>query len=403
VPRPVLRLVGPTAYTGPIYSANILQQEYGIDACVITMPLFNGTQGLIKGSPVQFLYGRSASQTETFTGYVHHVETAHRMDNQSVSRAVCIGAAAPVLRDSASRQWPIGSDSGIAAQSIADHLHLSSITESSNVIAPGGPVNESWWRYLVRMARYCGFTCYVVGTDLRFHSRRIDTTSKSVPWFQDYDTPVAKFYNVIRSYSVVDSNDETIGFPHRKRRAYGVTDEGLTVQVTDVDDLESVAGVSQDLPALTKNENMVVHDHGTAQNRIIAVQETNRFTRMSEFVVSGDERVRQASTTVMRGIGTDNNGYWYVTKAVHQLTTSAYALRITAGRDGVGDNAPVDLTTAVPVIDFGIRELLQAPAPMLQNLLTSSTDLVFPTNNTSWTASSILHRKHYPWRTAVRG
>lgn len=405
MPRPVLNLtVGPTQYSGAVYSANVLEQEYGIDAAVIVIPRLNATASLFgKGTPIQFVYGRTPSQFTTYTGYVHHVEPSQSM-GESTSRVVCMGAASPVLRDTARRVWPVDSDSSVAVDSIANALHLSSLTEFANITAPGGPVNESWWRYLVRASKQCGFTCYTVATDLRFHSRRIDASGDAVPWFQNYDTPIVQFYNTVHSFRVVDSDDEADYSPHRARRVFGVSDEGLYIEFEDSDDLASVGGITQTLPALTRTENIVVHDVGTAQNRLTATQERNRFTKVSEFVLSGDERVRQGSTIVIRGISATLDGYWYVMKVQHQLATDAYSMTVTAGRDGIGDNAPVNLqATNTPIIDVGRREPVQAPLPQLvkQNVTLAST--VFPDVTAAWTASAATNRQHFPWRATVRG
>lgn len=405
MPRPVLNLTtGPNQYKGTLLSAVVIQSEYAIDGCVISIPRLNAnTAAFATGTPIQFVYGRTPSQTATYTGYVHHIEP-NREIGSSVADVVCLGASAPMLRDAANRVWPVGSDAAAAIQAIANTLHLSSITETAEIPAPGGPVNESWWRYIVRAAKRSGFTCYVAGTDLRFHSRRINASGDTVPWFQSYDTPIAVFSNIIRSYHAIDSDDIASESLHRQRRAWGVTDTGLIIRFTDSDDLESVGGITQPMPTLTKNENMVIHDFGTAQSRLSNIQETTRFTRLSEFIVSGDETVTQAGTVVMRGISASLDGYWYVTQVSHHISSDAYSCHIEAGRDGAGDNAPADLTAVASVIDLGRREPGATPPPVLRVMNPSVTNQVFPSAaNQQWTASTTTHRTHYPWRAAVRG
>lgn len=403
MPRPVLNLtVGSAAYQGTVYSAKIIQPEYGIEAAIITLPRPMVTAALFSnGTPVQLTYGRSPASLTTFSGYIHHIET-DRSQQKSVATLVCEGAASPQLRNAANRAWPVNSMAQTAAVAIADALHLSSLTEATDVVAPGGPVRESWWRYLVRMAKECGFTCYTSGTDIRFHSRRVNEKDVA-PWFQYYDQAVMQFTNNVVSFNTVASDDIARHSPHRQRRVYGVTDEGLTVEISDSGDLESVGGITQVLPTLTHVEGMVVHDSGTALSRLRGVQESHRFATQSEFVVSGNETVRQSSTIIIRGVDADLDGYWYVLNVVHQLTTAGYSLRVLAGRDGVGDNAPVDLSTPVPLVDLGAREVVAAPAAQLVIPRQTATDLVFAPGRQQWTASTALHRVHTPWRAAIRG
>lgn len=402
--RPVLNVtIGTRVFPGGPWKARIYQQEYGFDVCVLTVPrLAASTTAFAKGTPVTVSYGRTQASLASFPGYIHHV-VPKRDQNTGEANIVCIGASSKGLRDSASRVWPVGSSASIAVQQIVGGLHLSSLTEPTPVVAPGGPVNESWWSYITRAAKECGFTCYASGTDVRFHSRRIDASGDPVPYFVAYTDVKTRANNVVITYRASDSDDTAGDSPHRKRRAFGVTDEGLTVALTDVGDLESVAGVTQELPSLTHNENIVVHDLGTASDRLRATQETSRFTRQSKFVVSGNESVRQASTTVIRGIRDDLDGYWYVMSVVHNLSSAAYSMDMVCGRDGVGDNAPVDLTAPVAVIDLGRSEPIPAPTPVLRINGNSAGNLVFPTTAADWMASNILHRQHFPWRSAVRG
>lgn len=403
MPRPVLNLtVGALQYTGMVYSANVVQQEYGIDVATISVPMSQVSQAAYtKDTPILLTWGRTPALLTTFPGYIHHVEP-ERTQNSALARIVCTGAVAPSVRDAAIRVWPAGSNSQTAAVAIADALHLSSMTEATPVQAPGGPVRESWWNYLVRMSKQCGFTCYAVGTDLRFHSRRAEGKG-IVPWFQHNDQVRMQFANNLLSYRLVMSDDLTTDALRRKRRAFGVTDEGLPVRLTDNGDLESTAGLQQNLPTLTRNENFVVHDYGSAATRLAAEQNRHRFSMQSEFVVSGDETVRQGSTVILRGMRPDMDGYWYVTKAEHLLTTASYSIRLSAGRDGTGDSAPIDLTASVPVVDLGRGEPTPTPRPVLRTASSTVNDLIFAPTSQSWIASATQHRDHFPWRAAVRG
>jgi phage protein D len=402
--RPVLRaLVGAQGTNvGTPLGLEVIQYENAFDAAVLTVPRFQASPiAYAKGTPVQFTWGRTPSSTALFTGYVDHLET-YSSQRRSLARVVCLGAGSQPLRDAASRQWPVGSAADVAVQQIADHLHLSSLTEPAPVPAPGGPVNESWWAFIRRCARAAGFVAYVVGTDLRFHSRRIDTSGTGIPYFLAHNDVRVRIDNTVFRYDTSDADDDGV-YVHRQRRAQGVSDEGLLVSYTDVGDLESVGGVSQDMPTLTRNENIVVHDVGDASTRLGALQENNRFVKRSKFTVSGNETVRQAATVIFRGMNVELDGYWYVMKAVHRVTTSSYETELVAGRDGVGDSAPVNLAATAPVIGLGVGEPVQAPASMLMKPVNGVSDLVFPTSGATWTASSLLHRKHYPWRAAVRG
>lgn len=402
--RPVLRaLVGAQGTNiGTPLGLDVIQFENAFDAAILTVPRFQASPvTYARGTPIQFTWGRTPSSTTSFTGYVDHLET-YNSQRRSQARVVCLGAGSQPLRDVASRQWPVGSAADVAVQQIADHLHLSSFTEPASVPAPGGPINESWWAYIRRCARACGFVAYVVGTDLRFHSRRIDTSGTGIPYFLGYNDVRVRINNTLFRYDTSDADDDGV-FVHRQRRAQGVSDEGLLVSFTDAGDLESVGGVSQDLPTLTRSENMVVHDVGDASTRLSALQEANRFVKRSKFTVSGNETVRQAATIILRGMNVELDGYWYVMKAVHHVTTSSYEMELVAGRDGTGDSAPVNLAATAPVIGLGVGEPVQAPTSMLVKPVTGASDLVFPTSGATWTASSLLHRKHFPWRAAVRG
>lgn len=403
MPRPVLSLnIGGSTYNNTVYGANLVQQEYGIDVGVITVPRNVVTAaGYAEGTPVLLTWGRTPAFTNTFPAYIHHVEI-DRTQNASVARLVCIGAVAPTVRDAASRQWPTGSNSQTAAVAIADALHLSSMTEATSIAAPGGPVRESWWNYLVRMSKQCGFVCYAVGTDLRFHSRRA-VGNGIAPWFQQNDQVRMQFYNNLLSYRVIASDDIAGDSLHRIRRSFGVTDQGLTVRLTDTGDLESVAGLQQTPPTLTRNESFVVHDYGSAADRLSAEQNRHRFAMKSEFMLSGDETVRQGTTVILRGMRTDLDGYWYAMKVEHKLTSATYAMKVVAGRDGTGDSAPVNLTSPVAVVDLGRGEPTPTPIPVLRTAATATSDLVFAPSSQSWVASSTLHRDHFPWRAAVRG
>jgi phage protein D len=279
---------------------------------------------------VGFVPGTTAS----FYGYSDVTQPRYTDTTAKRTKLFCTGATYP-LRDAGEAFWADGTPTSQVVAMIATQFRLSSSVTSTDVPAPPGPHNESWWGYLRRCADELGWVVRARATDIEFMPRRLDVDTQLL-YVQDPRNQLGT-----QIYEFEATTGDTVPGARKATTAMGVADDGTVITMTDNSLINTVAARVVG-PSLTGTVlARPVTSAAEAAVQLTAQAERSRFAITAEACLTGDSRIRNGATVLLRGLDDLNNGFWYVDEADHVVQQNTlYRTYVKLCRGGSGDPTP---------------------------------------------------------------
>lgn len=323
----------------------VFQEEYAHDMVALVSYLDDNTPSRYgQGVPVSITWGLLNKRVETFQGYVHHTEPivvgegdrAHR----NVVKIVCVGATYP-MKEKRQRIWTgrtIPSVLGDVFDSYKLSSHISQSAKTWDALVQAG---ETDWMFACGLAQRLGWTLVPNNTDVMVRARSSDlkqarntTISFRAPQGMREQ---AGGLNSILTFQAVDGETTPDGGQKAQRLAYGLDPWQGTPFVASQASVAPQLGWSSPDPIFKEYSTDTARTYAEAAARLAGDAEGARFYIQADAEVVGDASVRPGKLVCLLGLGSKNNGLWYVQRAEHEVSGGTYSLHLSLGRDARWD------------------------------------------------------------------
>jgi hypothetical protein len=338
----------PTFRRSP-YEVKLMQGQgkHDILNLVFKQTAIDVVEDVVTGLPVEFTWTRNSIK-KVWNGYVSHVSTSLRANQDGTMNVVCIGASFP-LKERATRVFTdstIPEAIGVIAKEFGfEYVNDTHSRKFSQLILAG----QSYWSWIQEQSNSIGYAVYVEGTTL--FCRKLDSAitqnSSSIPLFSLKNPEVG-----------LDSQSQ---FADRTLTNFKVLQgdyleiDGLvrtSVVSGGVDPLSLETSVSTSSPALVganlraTNSNVLFSEYrsdkvlGTKREVNVMSEDLaqkTRFTIPANIKGLGDYRCVPYGLVQVDGTGINTDGYWLIKEVTHSfIMYGQYEVEMTVLSDGVG-------------------------------------------------------------------
>lgn len=330
--------------------ARVIQKPFNHDILKISFdsisPLYFDL--LQSGVPVKLTWSQSSDREEWY-GYVHSVSKDVASQKLQPMVITCIGSTFP-LKERDNRVFP-NSTASEAVQTLVQENGFRFIGDPSDRRFPQLMMaGHSYWEFIVEQARRIGFGIWVDGTDFYFRdlASMIDQTISGAPVLQLGDqsikaysqliSPTLDTFNVVRGDYV-----EGTGVNRAEKNVGGI--DPITMQphfgsASPSDAFGSLRQTTAD--TLFREFSDQVSDSAMdATSAARSAASAARFAIPAKATALGNPKVHPFSTVLIKGTGSDTDGYWVVQNTEHVLRRQGgeYSMSLSLATDGVGTAA----------------------------------------------------------------
>lgn len=344
-------------------SVLVVQAEFAHDVASFVLSTVEAPP-IREGWPVRINWGYDHGDTQSFYGYVNHVEPYYDVSpqHQEWMKFICIGATL-ILEQGTQRSWSYQT-ADTMVQEMANDAYLSADVEASDVVWPYMSTAGSYWQALCELADRVGYTLAGNGTEIRFMSQSavIRRSTPGAPLF-------ALNGSLVNFRPVVGKSTENAGRAIR----IGTGIDPRTGQIFSVtDDGSSLPRMGPDKATLgfaTPMTSVVADSTAEATAKIGAETQKARFTFQATAEAIGLPQVTQASVIYVAGVGSDYEGHWYVQQVEHEIRSTVYNMYLQLGRDARGAFQAVPAEPAPLRSDpYGVLSSAVPPSILVNNL-----------------------------------
>lgn len=304
------------------------------------------------GTPVVFTWNQNGIVNSWF-GYVNVVSKQSASQVEQEMKVVCVGTSY-VLKAKSQRVFK-NSTITEAAEKIAKESNLRFVsTPTSRRFETLAMTGQSYWEWLQQQASRIGYVCLVKNGVMYFTlvDKLIDTfiTNSAVLAGEQAATASDSkvFDRTLDSFTVLNSDylDHDL-LPQRTARVTSGVNP-VTGQVFGASSSPNRHGKSlrqKETPTLfSAYSEEVVHSSAAARHAAYEEARAAQFSTVAKVVGQGDPRIHPYSTVLIRGTGSETDGYWVTASVTHKFFfTGQYSIEGRVLSDGLGKT----LATAV--------------------------------------------------------
>lgn len=297
------------------------------------------------GMPMIATFGLPLVKRSVY-GYVNHAErsnnalsTASSLKRNS-TYVVCAGSTY-WMKQTSNQVWYNTTASQVITQIAQAFGFDTDIVPDSTVwpcLAVGG---QKIWQFCVGLAKRIGYTFYGNGVQLVFKPRSTNpkqvtgpvavfdyrSNPSGMPVFQPQLGATSPNGGQLRDRQLAGVDPST-------SQAYGATVSGSPQA--------ALLGKVQDTPLLVETCQATTASAGEATAKVQGTALSNQLYITAQAIVNGDPLISQGSLVYIANANGAQNGLWFVTKAVHEITKQNYTTTLSLGRDSLGATAVIN-------------------------------------------------------------
>lgn len=320
------------------------QEEFHHEVMRVRIPdvLLGPGRTSVSGTPMSVTWS-AAPFAGSFYGYVNHCEpTLTPPWDENVAYVEVVGAGCSFwLKDSSYKTFKSTTVPQMV-QAVAADFKLRTDVQAHPYLSTLTQAGQPFWSFLVASSKKIGFTLYPLGAKLVCHDRSLAVAAQrtSVRVLRK-DVNMHAFRSYVGAANPSGGDllvRQTHGVnPRSQQPVYArnnATNKPILTSHAPAPLFSSGRGAAI---ASDQAEAQVLADGEAANNRLFMEAETE---------VHGDPQLRPGGLVQVAGVNATDDGFWYVKRAVHEMTQFTYSTRLTLGRDGVA-GTPVVRTAPV--------------------------------------------------------
>lgn len=282
-------------------SALIVQAENAHDVLSFTASTSSLPARIREQTPVAVKWGYETADTQTFYGYIHHVEPLF-VDGETRMKVVCIGASLP-LRSAIQRTWRYQSYD-IIVRELAASVYLSADVKPHGVVWPYTVASGNAWDFLLGLAKQIGYILAANGTEIRF-------LSPAEVFSRGITAAPALSINMFRPIVGLASEGGD-----RRRSSYGLDPRTGQFYSSTAGKIGAALEITTDVSG----------SPGEAAAQLVGLIQGNAFPFRADVECEGIPKIVQGSLVYVHGIGIGEEyvGQWYVNQVEHDVQGGEY-------------------------------------------------------------------------------
>jgi hypothetical protein len=223
------------------------------------------------------------------------------------------------MQSTVNKAWKHMSPSAIAAK-VAIKNGFRAIVHPYRAVYDYRLQNSSDFGFLRELAEESGYRFYVDNTDLYFVDPNVIVQSpqNNAPQFWAFNTPGVKdTLEEFKPFIGTTTSDKLVA----SRRMSGLTSSGIFVSASNQYNLYEAFSDTPASPVLSKYEGFPVESYAEANQRLKSATARNQYWASADVTVWGDYRVKPNHLVefVGQGVAEDDQGFWLVKRAEHEL------------------------------------------------------------------------------------
>ena len=344
---------------GNVYSAHIYHNRYEHEVAVITFREWGSTYESVEpGTPVVVKYG--FLNKKTMYGYVSHIKPNRTRNSNNVT--IYVLGPSYVMKQQRQRVFKETTADAIVKEIGAFHgfaVHAVSHPRVWPQVAQSG---ASDWQLLVKLAKDCGYSLRVDGTELYFQPmlHEYALARDSAHKFVLTTSNSADGGNMYSFHPIVG---DSVEYEDAFKAAVAISgvDGPNSSAMQIVEKANNKATRKKTKPEVFDrfNTHTVATDQSTAAYEAKAAEDRNSFPYRADVTVLGNTELRPDMPVFLDGLGTTYSGYWTILKVTHEFVEETrnnhmYKTHLVVGSNSLGgstmwtDNRTVEAPHDVP-------------------------------------------------------